>query len=385
LKNEQEIYSMIDKYIEEIVATGSPEKPVWNQEMIRQNATAHWNYIDGCMITALMKLYESSGDKKYLDFCDSFIDYFIDDQGGIRTYEKDTYNLDNIKEGSVLFNLYDNTGKEKYRRAMDTLYAQLMEQPRTREGNFWHKQIYPGQIWLDGLYMAQPFYVEYEKRYNNKKNYSDSLKQYRNVSQVLKNKDTGLYYHAYDSSRQMFWCNKETGLSANYWLRALGWFVMSMVDVMELLDETEDAEFYETISEIFKDLVNALLRYQDSSGMWYQVVDRGDEERNYLETSGSSIISYAILKAVQQGILSRDFATRGKKAFMGICKKYLYQGTDGKMNLGGTVLVGGLGYYKEQRRDGSFDYYMSEPVVENEAKGIAPFLLAYIYLKQLGI
>ena len=383
LKNEHEIFSMIDEYIEEIIATGSPENPVWNQEMIRQNAKPHWNYIDGCMITALMKLYESSREKKYLDFSDSFIDYFIDDNGAILHYRQDEYNLDNIKEGSVLFKLYDYTGKEKYRRAMDTLYAQLLEQPRTKEGNFWHKLIYPNQVWLDGLYMAQPFYLEYEKRYCGKKNYGDILNQFRNVALLLKNKDTGLYYHAYDSSREMFWCNKETGLSPNYWLRALGWFVMSLVDVLELLDETEDAEFYTTISEIFRDLVNALLRYQDQSGMWYQVVDRQDDERNYLETSGSAIISYAILKAVHLGILSRDFATFGKKAFMGICEKYLYRDSEGRMNLGGTCLVGGLG--GKQMRDGSFEYYMSEPVVENEAKGIAPFLLAYIYLKDLGI
>jgi len=383
LKNEHEIFSMIDQYIEEIIATGSPENPVWNQEIIRQNAKPHWNYIDGCMITALMKLYESSRERKYLDFSDSFIDYFIDDEGAILSYRQDEYNLDNIKEGSVLFKLYDYTGKEKYRKAMDTLYAQLQEQPRTKEGNFWHKQIYPNQIWLDGLYMAQPFYLEYEKRYGGKKNYDDILNQFRNVTLLLKNKDTGLYFHAYDSSREMFWCNKETGLSPNYWLRALGWFVMSLVDVLELLDETEDAEFYTMISETFRDLVNALLRYQDQSGMWYQVVDRQDEERNYLETSGSSIISYAILKAVHLGILSQDFATLGKKAFMGICEKYLYRDSEGKMNLGGTCLVGGLG--GKQMRDGSFEYYMSEPVVENEAKGIAPFLLAYIYLKELGI
>ena len=383
LKNEHEIFSMIDEYIEMIITTGSPEHSVWNQEIIRENAKPHWNYIDGCMITALMKLYESSGDKKYLDFSDRFIDYFIEDEGAIRTFQKDEYNLDNIKEGSVLFKLYDHTGKEKYRKAMDTLYAQLQEQPRTKEGNFWHKQIYPNQIWLDGLYMAQPFYLEYEKRYGGKKNYGDILNQFRNVALLLKNKDTGLYFHAYDSSREMFWCNKETGLSPNYWLRALGWFVMSLVDVLELLDETEDAEFYTMISKTFRDLVNALLRYQDASGMWYQVVDRQDDERNYLETSGSSIISYAILKAVHLGILSQDFATLGKKAFMGICEKYLYRDSEGKMNLGGTCLVGGLG--GKQMRDGSFEYYMSEPVVENEAKGIAPFLLAYIYLKELGI
>ncbi len=381
MNNKKEIFSMIDEYIEEILTTGSSTNPVWNKELIRNKHKPHWNYIDGCMMTAFMKLYDSTKDKKYLDFCDSFIDYYINIDGTILSFNQKEYNLDNIKEGSCLFKLYDYTGKEKYRKAMDTLYAQIIEHPRTKEGNFWHKLIYPNQIWLDGLYMAQPFYMEYEKRYNEKKNYDDIHQQFLNVVNFMKNKDTGLYYHAYDSSREMFWCDKKTGLSPNYWLRALGWFLMSLVDILELLDKTKDKKFYDSISVIFTDLVNSLLQYQDKSGMWHQVVDRQDDEKNYLETSGSAIISYAILKAVQMGILSKDMATHGKNAFLGICNKYLYRNSDNKMTLGGTCLVAGLG--GAQKRNGSFEYYMSEPVVENEAKGIAPFLLAYIYFNEI--
>lgn len=380
MKKEEEYITMINEYIENILQSGSPEHPPWNQEMIRQKKNPSWNYIDGTMMTAFMKLYESTGDEKYLRFCDNFIDYFVNDDGTILSYEKEEFNLDNIKEGSALFKLYDFTGKEKYRKAIDTLYSQLMDQPRTKEGNFWHKDIYPQQIWLDGLYMAQPFYLEYEKRYNGKRGYGDILSQFNNVESLLKDPSTGLYYHAYDSSKKMFWSDKKTGLSPNFWLRALGWYVMAQVDILEILDKTDDSAFYFDISSAFKNLVYSLLKYQDDSGMWFQVVDKTSDKRNYLETSGSSIISYAILKAVDLGILPIEMREYGEKAFWGICGKYLHRNGDGKMNLGGTCLVAGLG--GKENRDGSFEYYMSEPVVENEAKGIAPFLLAYIYYQQ---
>lgn len=366
---------LVDRYIEELLES-TPENPLWNQEMIRQGKKPHWNYIDGCMMTAFLALYEKKGDKKFLELVKKYIDYFVDEKGEILSFKELDYNLDNINEGRVLYNLYDYFGEEKYRKAAWNLYNQLQNQPRTKEGNFWHKKIYPHQIWLDGLYMAQPFYLEYEKRFNGKKNYGDILSQFRNVRDILRDEGTGLYYHAFDSSKKMFWCDKDTGLSRNFWSRAIGWFYMSLVDVLEILD-SEDDEFKRDISSIFTDLTDALIKYQDDSGMWYQVVDQGKRESNYLETSGSAIISFAILKAVKLGILPESYYEFGKKAFDGICSRYLYE-KEGKMNLGGTCLVAGLG--GKDRRDGTFEYYMSEPVVENEAKGIAPFILAYIHL-----
>lgn len=369
---------MIELYIEQLLAGSTPQKPLWNQEMIRQGKEPSWNYIDGCMMTAFLNLYEQTKDKKYLDFVDGFISYFVKENGEIKTFNINDYNLDNINEGRALFQLYDYTGKEKYRKALDFIYIQIKSQPRTKEGNFWHKKIYPNQIWLDGLYMSMPFYLEYEKRFNNKVNYSDILNQILNVSRLLRDQSTGLYYHAYDSSRECFWSDSETGLSKNFWLRATGWYVMALVDILEILDET-DQELISEISVIFKDLIDSILMYRDKSGMWFQVVDKPNVGGNYLETSGSAIISYAILKAVDLGFLAKDYRAYGVMAFNGISEKYL-QNENGKMKLGGICLVAGLG--GKNRRDGSFEYYMSEPVVENEAKGIAPFLLAYIYLNK---
>jgi unsaturated rhamnogalacturonyl hydrolase len=369
---------IIERYINELIENSTPEKPAWNMEKILSGDKPFWNYIDGCMILAVLGLYNFTGLQKYLNFADNFIDYYINPDGTIKTYSIEEYNLDNINEGKVLFDLYKYTGKEKYRQAIDLIYSQIEAHPRTKEGNFWHKKNYPDQVWLDGLYMAQPFYLKYEKEYNNRCNYHDIFNQFYNVEKYLKDPETGLYYHAYDESRNMFWCNKQTGCSGHFWLRAMGWFAMALVDILEILEDENESEDFLRIKNIYKNLIDSLLNYQDKSGMWFQVADLPERKGNYLETSGSAIIACSILKAVKREILGTEYREYGLKAFKGICERYLYE-KDGRLNLGGICLVAGLG--GRDGRDGSFEYYMSEPVVENEAKGVAPFLLAYIYTK----
>jgi unsaturated rhamnogalacturonyl hydrolase len=369
---------LIERYINELIEQSTPQKPAWNMEKILSGDNPSWNYVDGCMIIAILEFYNFTDDKKYLDFADAFIDYYVSDDGTIKTYSLKDYNIDNINEGKVLFDLYKFTGKEKYRKAIDLIYKQLKTHPRTKDGNFWHKKNYPHQVWLDGLYMAQPFYLRYEKEYNSCRNYNDIFNQFYNVEKLLKDQKTGLYYHAYDESRSLFWCNKKTGCSGHFWLRALGWFTMALIDSLEILEDMRESEDYIHIKSIYTGLVDSLLKYQDKSGMWFQVVNLPERDGNYLETSGSSIIAYSILKAVKKGILDSKYWEYGIKAFNGICEKYLYE-KNGKLNLGGICLIAGLG--GDNDRDGSFEYYMSEPVVENEAKGVAPFLLAYIYSK----
>ena len=198
-----------------------------------------------------------------------------------------------MNAGKTLYRLYDLTHKEKYRKAMDTIYSQLQGQPRTKEGNFWHKEIYPDQIWLDGLYMAQPFYMQYELSFCGGNACQDSFKQFQTVRELMRCEKNGLYYHAYDSSRKMFWCDKVTGLSSNFWLRAEGWFAMAIADTWEIMPESMSAERDE-LKEMFCELIDAMLPYQDEeSGMWYQVINLGGIKPNYLETSGSAIFAYA--------------------------------------------------------------------------------------------
>ncbi len=371
----------IEKYIEELMEKSTPDQPIWNIEKIMQGLKSSWNYIDGCMIKAILEMYAITKEERYLSFADAFIDAKVAEDGAIDGYDVNELNIDNINAGKTLFELYDLTGKEKYRKAIDLIYSQVQMMPRTKDGNFWHKNIYPNQVWLDGLYMCQPFYAEFEKRFNNKKNYDDIFSQFFQVEKSMRDPKTGLYYHAYDSSKEMFWCDRVTGLSQNFWLRALGWFSMALLDTLSIMDES-DGERYEHMKRIFLELMDALLKYQDESGMWYQVVNFGGMEKNYLETSGSSILAYAILKGVRLGFLPESYRTYGVKAFQGICGRYLSTDEEGNLHLDGICLVAGLG--GKGNRSGTYDYYMSEPVVKDDAKGVGPFLLAYTEMKRAG-
>ena len=367
---------ILDRYINELLEKSTPQAPIWNIEKIRSGKPSTWNYIDGCMIKAVLELYNITKDEKFLKFADDFIDYFVRDDGSIDSYDPKEYNIDNVNAGKTLFELYDLTGKEKYRRAIDTIYSQVKTQPRTKEGNFWHKAIYPNQVWLDGMYMGQPFYMQYEIKYNNCENCMDSFRQFMNVYKIMRDPKTGLFYHGYDSSKSVFWADPETGLSKNFWLRALGWFAMALIDTIDIMPESM-AEQKDTLAGVYKEFIEAMLKFQDESGMWYQVVNMGDRPENYLEASGSAIFAYAIMKSTRIGILDESYYKYGEKAFKGICDKYISE-KDGALQMDGICLVAGLGPADNLRRDGTFEYYMSEPVVQNDAKGVAPLVLAYI-------
>lgn len=375
------MYQKIDKYIEKLLNNSTPDAPLWNIENIKLGKPPHWNYIDGCMITALICAGEITGETKYTDFAEKFIDYYVREDGSILGYSMDKFNLDDVNEGRVLFDLYKKTGKEKYKKAIFLLHEQLEKQPRTVTGNFWHKQIYPNQIWLDGLYMAQVFYVRFQKEFGGG-DYSDTVSQYKFVRGLMFDEDKKLYYHGCDCSKSAFWADKETGRSKNFWLRAIGWFCISLVDNIDYIDDEDERK---KLCEIFAEAIDGISQYADpETGMFYQVVDQGAREGNYLETSGSSMIAYAMMKGARLGIIDKKYSDMGKKTFDGICKKYLTVSEDGDLNLGGICLVAGLGPEDRRERDGSYEYYISEPVVENDAKGVAPFVLCYTEIKRLS-
>lgn len=377
------VMPIFEKYIDELVEKSTVDVPAWNIEKALEGKAVGWNYIDGCMILALLEIYQTTGEEKYYEFANAFIDHRVREDGSISGYSVDEYNLDNVNAGKTLFALYDINGKEKYRRAIDLIYSQVQTQPRTAEGNFWHKKIYPNQVWLDGMYMAQPFYMEYETRFNGKKNYEDIFGQFHNVIEHMRDPKTGLYYHGYDASRTVFWCDKETGLSQNFWLRALGWYSMALLDTLDKCEVCRECEEeYEYLKQAFVDLTDSMLKLQDESGLWYQLPALGGKEPNYLETSGSAIMAYSLLKGVRLGFLPEDYRVYGLKAFRGICNAYLKE-KNGQLSLGGICLVAGLGPADNPRRDGSFAYYMSEPVVEDDAKGVGPLLLAYTEMRRL--
>ncbi len=366
------MYERIDAYIDRLIRESSPDAPMWNIESIRQGKKPHWNYIDGCMITAFMEIARIKGEERYFDFAESFIDYYVREDGSILGYDIAKYNLDDINEGRVLFELYERCGKEKYRLAIENHKKHLVTQPRTELGSFWHKLIYPDQVWLDGIYMAQVFSAKYAKYTDG--DYSDPLNQIKNVRKYMRDSKTGLYYHGFDCTRSIFWADKTTGLSKNFWLRSIGWFAVAMVDIIDIMGSDADPELLMT----FRELMESFLKFRDEkSGMYYQVVDLPAKEGNYLETSGSSMIAYAMMKGARIGALDKSFAKLGRETFDGICEKYLGFDAEGNINLGGICLVAGLGPENNLRRDGSYEYYISEPVVENDAKGVAPFVLCY--------
>lgn len=372
-------YSKIDEYVQRLIRESTPEHTVWNIEKIRQGKPANWNYIDGCMITALLSMAEISGDQLYFDFAESFIDFFVGEDGSILSYDPEKFSLDDVNEGRVLFELYQKTGKEKYRMAADLQRDQLRRQPRTYEGNFWHKKIYPDQVWLDGIYMAQPFLALYEKNFG-RGDFSDTINQIETVHKRMFSKEHGLYFHGYDASKTIFWADPETGCSKSFWLRAIGWFSVAMADLLEIIPEGDARG---RIIPIFTELMQGISMYADPEcGLYYQVVDQGGRDGNYLETSGSSMIAYAMLKGARLGILDGSFVEKGKKTFNGIISRYL-SFSEGELNLDGICLVAGLGPDKDRRRNGTYEYYISEPVVKNDAKGVAPFLLCYTEIMRL--
>jgi len=345
-------------YFRAMLKNSTPQNPLWQHE---RNG-GRWDYVDGCVLKAALDWGE-------LEYVREYINTYISDDGNIATYCSEDYNCDNINEGKVLFPLYAITGNEKYRRAIERLMTQLLYQPRTPEGNFWHKQIYPNQIWLDGLYMVQPFYIEYALYTRQDALIQDSLRQFSNVRRLMRDPETGLYYHAYDASRESFWCDKQTGCSPNFWSRAMGWFAMALVDAYELVHAEE-------LSEILRELLDALLPYRDTeTHQLYQVTNLPNEPRNYKETSASCAIAYAFMKGARTGALPASYAIFGIEMLDGVLRNK-FDGND----LTDICLVAGLGGMPGKGsynvRDGSVAYYLSEPRVTNDGKGVAALMFA---------
>ncbi len=337
----------------------------------------YWNYEDGCVLLGAKYLYEVTKDRKYFTFIENYLKNFVMDDGTIAHYELEKFNIDSINSGKILFFMYDMTGEEKYRKAIEFLMDRLRAHPRCSTGNFFHKEIYPNQIWLDGLYMAQPFYMEYETRYDNKAKYGDIVSQFENVQKYLYNPEKGLCYHAYDEAKEQFWADKETGCSPNFWLRSMGWYLMALVDVCDKMSK-EIYEQYRELADIYKLMLKGILQYQDpGTGLFYQVIDRADADGNYLETSGSAMVGYSILKACELGIvLEEKYQPIGIRIVESLIDNKLRE-EGGKLELTGICSVAGLGPADNPRRDGSVAYYLSEPVVSDDSKGVGPFMMAY--------
>ncbi|WP_194139348.1 glycoside hydrolase family 88/105 protein [Flavobacterium hungaricum] len=339
-----------------------------------------WDYVHALVLHSIEELYKKNPDPRYKAYVRGYVDELVQADGEIKTYEFDKYNIDLVVPGRLLFDIYAESKQDKYLKALQQIRKQLAEQPRTASGGFWHKQIYPNQMWLDGLYMGEPFYTQYTVTFENGKSLDDIAKQFELIQLHATDPKTGLLYHGWDESKQMPWANKETGNSPNFWSRALGWYVMALVDVLDYFPKDHPKQ-----KELVKYLNNtseALAKYQDkSSGLWYQVTDRGGDKDNYLEASGSSMFAYAFAKGANKGYLPSKYKKLANKAFDGLTKILIKKvDEDGGITLTNCCQVAGLG--GTPYRDGSYEYYVNERKKDNDPKATGPFILAALELNR---
>jgi unsaturated rhamnogalacturonyl hydrolase len=332
-----------------------------------------WNYEQGLILEAFRQILLTTKDKKYFQYIRQNIDHYVRDDGTIDTYKYDDFNIDNIAPGRSLVFLNQITGIEKYKKAADLLRTQLQNQPRTNEGGFWHKKIYPYQMWLDGLYMGEPFYAMYSKNYNDPSAFDDIVNQFVFIYNHTKDKKTGLLYHAWDESKEQKWADRITGQSPHFWGRAIGWYMMAIVDVLDFFPI--DHPKRDQLIKIFQTLSETLLKFKDvKTNLWYQVIDLPKRKGNYIEASASCMFTYAFAKGSNMGYLDPKFGSIAEKSFESIMKFLTVEDKDGKINLLHTCQGAGLG--GDPYRDGSYEYYINEPQRTNDFKGYGPLMLA---------
>ena len=346
--------------------------------MIDDAKAPKWDYVHGLVLHSFEELYKKNADNRYAAYAKDYTDLLIQNDGTIKTYDIDKYNIDMIVSGRLLFNLYNTTKEEKYLKAMQLLRKQLEGQPRTSTGGFWHKKIYTNQMWLDGLYMGEPFYSQYTVTFENGKNLDDVAKQFEEIQLHATDKKTGLLYHGWDEKKLMPWANKETGNSPNFWSRALGWYTMALVDALDYFPK--DHPKHKELVGYLNNVCASLAKYQDKSGLWYQVTDKGAVGGNYLEASGSSMFAYAFAKGANKGYLPSKYKVIANKAFDGMTKHLIKVGQNGEITITQACAVAGLG--GNPYRDGSFEYYVNERKKDNDPKATGPFILAALELNK---
>ena len=354
--------------------------------------TLKWNYTTGLELKAMLDASRSFGKPQddivkpqddIVKYVDAWYDAVIAEDGTIGgKYKKSNYSSDHICPGRTLFQLLELTGKEKYRLAMHNLYGQILEMPRTPEGGFWHKKIYPDQMWLDGLYMVEPFYAEYTSMYipaeQQAANFADIAHQFNLVAEKTFDPVSGLYRHAWDSSHKMFWCDPVTGQSQHAWGRALGWYCMALVDVLPFLPD--DTPGKDRMLETLRGIVKTLPAYADpETGMWYQVLDRPGAEGNYVESTASAMFTYAMLKGCRYGWL--DCLDYAKDCYGKLLDTFVTIDKDGLVDLNQCCEVAGLG--GKENRSGDYDYYIHERIRSNDPKGIGPLIWAALEYERL--
>ncbi|WP_243770714.1 MULTISPECIES: glycoside hydrolase family 105 protein [Mucilaginibacter] len=350
---------------------------IWKDSLPGTN----WSYDQGIVLQGLQSVWQQSARSEYFTYIQKSMDRYVGADGSIRTYKAKDYTLDNILSGRSLLFLHQVLGTEKYYKAASLLRKQLDEQPKTPEGGFWHKKRYTNQMWLDGLYMAEPFYAEYASVYHEDADFDQIADQFIWMEQHARDAKKGLLYHAWDQSKKERWANPQTGLSASLWARADGWYAMALVDVLSYFPANHPKRA--ALVAILKRLAVAIQACQDQgTGLWYQVLDKGNKKGNYLEASASCMFVYTLAKGVREGYLPQHYLPAARKAYDGVIKSFIETDADGQVNLKGTA--GAVGVGGEPYRDGSYEYYTGVKTVTNETKGVGSFMLASVEMERLA-
>lgn len=367
-------YSQGIDYAAEVSKTAMAK--LWKDSIHEGAHPRKWTYDQSVVLLGIEGLWYRTADVTYFNYMQQSMDRFVQEDGSIDTYEKETYNIDNIACGRILLALYKVTGKEKYFKAAQTLRNQLKEHPRTKEGSFWHKKIYPNQVWLDGLYMGQPFLAEWALTFREgDSTWNDIAAQFIRIEKHTRDNQTGLLHHAWDESKSIAWADKTTGKAPNVWARAMGWYGAALVDVLEYFPEQHPQR--KELLAILNRMAVALDKNQDKqSGLWWDVMNAPypGKKGNYFESSAAAQFVYTLAKGVRLGYLPQQYLPVARKGYDAILSKFIEKDAAGFYDYTGTVSVSGLG--GKPYRDGSFEYYISEKVVTNDAKGVGAFIQA---------
>ena len=330
-----------------------------------------WTYDVGIVLKGFEALYHLTGEEKYFDYIKEVMDHFVQEDGCIKMYHREEFALDNINTGKILFPLYQKVAKEKYKKALDMLMDQLKNQPRSRDGVFWHKKALPDQAFLDSLFMGSPFYAQYIKEFGQEKDFEDVANQYLICESYLRDDSTGLLYHACDLSKRVPWSNPVTGRSESVWGRAMGWFCMGLADTLEFFPESHKDR--QRLVDAFDRALTALIKVQSSKGVWYQILDKADKSGNYLEASCSIMFTYAMGKGISLGLLSKEkYQDSFQKAYQGIFNEFITITNQGLVNLNKVCQMASLG--SDGIHDGSFVYYISEPIISNDRRSFGALI-----------
>ncbi|MDX3772979.1 glycoside hydrolase family 88 protein [Chromatiaceae bacterium AAb-1] len=348
----------------------------WDYERKRHT---NWEYTTGLLLQAYDDLLQVRPNPQWSQVISDVVDSFITAEGDIRTYDIRKYNIDSLNTGNILLREYLKNPQPNYRKALDLLRKQLAEHPRTADGAFWHKKIYPHQLWLDGVYMGMPYLAFYSAEFENGTALDEVVKEFKLTYQLLRDQQTGLYFHAWDEAKQQPWANADTGLASQFWGRGIGWLGMALVDVLDYIPAGRD-DLRQPLLDMINDLAATLVKYQDQdSGVWYQIVDQAEATGNYLESSGSAMFTYFYAKALNKGYLPASYRETAVKAYQGLVNEFVLVHPDNSISLINTCQVAGLGF----GRDGSYHYYMTEPVFRNDAKANGPFIMAGVQVAEL--